>query len=234
MRQRLGEILKRDRAVLHAPRNEAEGLRQSPQTRIGGQRAEKGLRPDQLIGRGPHLVHRQEQQSVGLEERAARRIVDGLDLLGLVGQRRAQRFGGAVGEFRRRPIDDHKQRVRLMRKGGIELQLTLAPRQVRRDQLAGIGLDGEVPARIGAGANRQQRRDQQRRDRIGATGPDQTGDACLKKWQSCRCHRICLSMRGNALECLGFFAKSRFEAKSLDPARLSRANAHNHRGSICS
>jgi hypothetical protein len=39
-------------------------------------------------------------------------------------------------------------------------------------------------------------------------------------------------MDDNALEYLDFFKKSRVAAKSLDPARLSRANAHNHRGSI--
>ena len=81
------------------------------------------------------------------EEFAAVRPADGADDIRLRGQRLDQRVRRLVGRFRRRRVDDGDDQVGPLRKERIELDLLLAPRERTRQELAAVGVDGDVARR---------------------------------------------------------------------------------------
>ncbi len=147
--QRRVERRELDLAVLDALERQADRREQAAQAGIGGQRAEQGLGGDQLIGDVLDLLDRQEEQAVAREELAAigaahrlvelRAITQPLRQIG----RRILGLAGCGG------IDDDGKEIDVLRKGAIELRLALAPRQVGRDEVIGVGIDAEMRYCIG-------------------------------------------------------------------------------------
>ncbi len=60
------------------------------------------------------------------------------------GESGSQSPGAVIGKLRRCAVDHDQERVHLLRKCRIELQFALAPGQPRRDELAGVGVDGKI------------------------------------------------------------------------------------------
>ncbi len=79
-----------------------------------------------------------------LEEGTARRLMHGREMLVVIGESSRQSLGTVIGELRGCAIDHDQKRVHLLRKCRIELQFALAPRQARRDELAGVGVDRKI------------------------------------------------------------------------------------------
>ena len=125
--KRHGEIGGVDFAVLHTFRDIAERLSEPAERRIGGERAEKRLRANELLGGVPDLAGRQEQEAVVLEEGTAPDLAQRLYVLAVVGERGSQFLGARVGELGACAIHHHQKRINLLRKCRIELQFALAP-----------------------------------------------------------------------------------------------------------
>ena len=134
----------------HALERLRNGAKHAAQRRIGGKRAQERLRLDQLVHVALHLSDAEEQDSVAGEEFAPVRPGDGADHVFPVGQRADQRVRRLVGCFRRRPVDDGDHEVGPLGKELIELFLLLAPGQRARQQLARVGVDGDMARDVAA------------------------------------------------------------------------------------
>ena len=82
-------------------------------------------------------------------------------MLGIAGQFPFQRGCRSAGQFRRRGIDDGKDRSFPIERL-FELVVALAPVQVGRDQRVDVGVDDEVPGRVNARRHREDKCDQYR------------------------------------------------------------------------
>jgi hypothetical protein len=135
-------------AIWIAPRRSPSGMKRSasanPLGWIHSESAEKRLGADKLLGRATHLIDGKKQQAILLEKGACSDLLDRLDVVVSLGERGCQRLGSAVGEFRGCSVDHHQECVHLLWKCRIEPQFALAPRQPRRNELAGIGVDRDV------------------------------------------------------------------------------------------
>ena len=105
------------------------------------------------------VLDAEEQDSLAGEEVAAVRPRDGAEKIRLGGQRFGQRVRRFVGAFRCRPVDDRDDQVGPLRKQRIELDLLLAPGERTRQELAAVGVDGDVARDIAAGDNRGDEKD---------------------------------------------------------------------------
>ena len=114
------------------------------QRRIGGERAEEGLRLDQFAHVAPHFVDALEEDAVAGEEFAAVGPADRPDHVRPSGKRLGQSGGRLVGCFRRRRVDDRDDPVGPLREVFIELHLLLAPGERARQKLAAVGVDGDM------------------------------------------------------------------------------------------
>jgi len=92
----------------------------------------------------------------------------------------SQPVGSICGKLRGFSIDDHKQRVHLLRERGVESNLTLSPGELGRDEFASIGVDGKFFVGEEDGADRRQRRDGKHNKRAAAAGPYDPDDKRLK------------------------------------------------------
>ena len=147
-------IFKRGFLEAHALERLRDGAENAAQGRIGGQRAQERLRLDQLRHVAPHVVDAEEENAVAGEELAAVRSGDGADHIRPVGERVDQRVRRLVRRFRRRPVDDDDHQVGPLREEPIELHLLLAPGQRARQELARVGVDGDVARDVDAGQDR--------------------------------------------------------------------------------
>ena len=96
-----------------------------------------------------------KQQAVAFEEIAAVGLPDQRKQLRVFCERLRQRVGGQFGILGSRRFHDHRNAF--LRKGLGQLQLTLVPRQVLRNQSFDIGIDGESRRIIDRGPEHQQR-----------------------------------------------------------------------------
>ena len=119
-------------------------MSETAQRGIGGERAEKRLRANKLLGGVPDLAGGEEQEAVVLEESPSPDLAHRLYVFVVVGKRCSQFLGARAGEFRTCPIHHHQKRIGLLRKCRIELQFALAPGQARGDELAGIRVDRKI------------------------------------------------------------------------------------------
>ena len=131
------------------------------QRRIEGERAQERLRLDQLVHVATQVVDAEEEHAVAGEELAAVRPGDGADNPFLIRQRVDQGVRRLVGRFRRRRIDDDDHQIGPLREQPIELDLLLTPRQRARQQLAAVGVDGDIALDVDAG---ERRRDEEGRN----------------------------------------------------------------------
>ena len=121
------------------------------QSRIEGERSEERLRLDQLIHVPAQVVGAEKQGAFAGEEFAAVRPADVADDVGARGQRLGQRVRRLVCRFWRRRVDDRDDQVGPLREEVVELDLLLAPGERTRQELAAIGVDGDVARDIAAG-----------------------------------------------------------------------------------
>ena len=125
------------------------------QRRIGGEGSEERLGLDQLGHVALHVVDAAEQNAVAREELAAVRPGHGADHVRLcrerVGQRRSRLFGALGG----RRVDDRDDPVGPLGEELVELDLLLAPGERARQELAAVGVDGDVARKIEASEDRR-------------------------------------------------------------------------------
>jgi hypothetical protein len=88
-----------------------------------------------------HVLGREEEEAVMLEEWTASGLMHGREVQAIIAESCSQPLGSIIGELRGCPIDHDQQGVNLLRKCRIELQFALPPGQARRDELASVGVD---------------------------------------------------------------------------------------------
>ena len=93
-------------AARHTVQRSFEAVHDSAQARVLGERTEERLCGDHLLGRRFHLIIREEEQAVAVEERAAVRPAHQRKKLLLTVKGVGERSGSGFGEFRRRTVDD--------------------------------------------------------------------------------------------------------------------------------
>ena len=106
------------------------------QGRIGGERAEEGLGLDQLGHVASHFVDGLEENAVAGEELAPVRSGHGADR----GRRR---------------VDDRDDPIGPLGEEVVKLDLLLAPGERARQELAAVGVDGDVAGKIEASEDRR-------------------------------------------------------------------------------
>ena len=120
------------------------------QRRIGGERAEEGLGLDQLRHVASHFVDGLEEDAVAGEELAAVGPAHGADHVRLGRERVGQRRRRLLGCFRRRRVDDRDDPVGPLGEELVEPDLLLAPGERARQELAAVGVDGDMAREIAA------------------------------------------------------------------------------------
>ena len=149
-RDRPFERLKFRLPALDAFERRRKAVHDAAQARIRRQGAEKRLCRDQLLGGGPDLLDRKEQQTFARKKIAATRRAHIVKEAGTVLERRRQFGRAAFGKFGRRAIDNDIDRVAQLGKFGIERQVSLAPAGLGGNQRFRIAVHGEMPGDVEA------------------------------------------------------------------------------------
>ena len=173
------QIFKRRFFVTHALERLRHGAEDPAQRRIGGERAQERLRLDQFIHVALKVGDAEEEDAVAGEEFAAVRPGDGADHILAGGERLDQRVRRFVRRFRRLRVDDRDDQVGALREQPVELDLLLAPGKRTRQELARVGVDGDVARDIDAGERRRDEEggnDDPRMTGRQAHGPRDRGD----------------------------------------------------------
>ena len=155
-----------------ALRQEVERGENAPEAGIGGERADQGLGRDDLVGEILHIGDRQEQHAFAAEEIAALGHAHRLEEVRHRREPLGQRVGRIGCEIGRLGVDDDREEIDVLREGAVHLGLALAPRQVRRDELVGVGVDADVARGVIGAGERQQQQDQRHRPRVAAARID--------------------------------------------------------------
>ena len=137
----------------HALDRLRERAEDAVQGRIGRERAEEGFGFDQLRHIASHFVDGLEENAVAREELAPVRPGHGADQVRLRRQRIGQRRGRLLGCFRRRRVYYRDDPIGPLREKVVEPHLLLAPGERARQELAAVGVDGDVAREIDAGEN---------------------------------------------------------------------------------
>ena len=178
-RQRLElglDVLELHVAAIDAQQGDVEHLHRPGQAGIGGQRRQQRLHLDQGVRDRPDIVHGQQQQAVALEEPAAIRLAYIVEKIGPLLQRRGEPLCPVIGKFGRRAVDHDHGQVLQLRECLVELDPALAPLQLGRDQLAGLGRHGEVLGEVDEGRRRRRERGKQHDQRMPDADRDDTTD----------------------------------------------------------
>ena len=125
------------------------------QRRIGGQGSEERLSLDQLRHVALHVVDAAEQNAVAGEELAAVGPGHGADHVRLGRERVGQRRGRLFRALGRRRVDDRDDPIGPLGEEVVKLDLLLAPGERARQELAAVGVDGDVARKIEAGEDRR-------------------------------------------------------------------------------
>ena len=125
------------------------------QGRIGGERAEEGLGLDQLGHVASHFVDGLEENAVAGEELAPVRSGHGADRVRLGRERVGQRRGRLFRALGRRRVDDRDDPIGPLGEEVVKLDLLLAPGERARQELAAVGVDGDVAGKIEASEDRR-------------------------------------------------------------------------------
>jgi len=149
-----------------------------------GQAAQQRLRLDQPLGQVTHLIEREEQRRMLLEERPCIRPAHIAEDLRLSAQGLGQRLSGAAGCGTRRRIDDHGDHVNPVRKGHIHGPLIQPPGQVLREKLRHVRIElkaGDGDPAGGKGQRGEERHHQPGMPQAGAHQPRHgAGHAIIK------------------------------------------------------
>ncbi|VWC35887.1 hypothetical protein BST28156_06689 [Burkholderia stagnalis] len=178
-RQQLGH-----RRQLHLARQQrlAERRRQRGgepgQARVLRQLVDERPRARELRRGARHVLRRQEQQPVVLEERAAARLGDLADAagLGLLLQRRRQRMRGGGREFGRGRLDDREDRAVALRECVVDGLAERGPFGIGVDELADVSVDLEVVRHVDAADGGDDERQHDDPDRASHRQSDESDD----------------------------------------------------------
>ncbi len=165
-----------DLFAAHAFEHERQRIHHAAQARIGRERSQERLCGDDLLRRARHFFHGGEQQSGAVEERPAVRASQRMERSRIGGKPLRQCCGGLLGDVGRGAVDDHGNHGHALRKRFGEFDLALPPRQVRRDQLCGIGVDRDVPHGVDRRDRAQHRGDEQHEPRARCAAADHARD----------------------------------------------------------
>ena len=167
-------VIELDFPALHPHQHERQRVERAPQTRIRGQRAEQSIGTDQAIGCPLHLVGREKEQPVLLEELPAPGMANGAKPF------RSRRK--SVSELDRRLLDpfgsravEHDENVTLGEFIHVLLR-SLRPGQVGRDEIANVGVNRKMPHGVSARPERQRQGKRDRPPGAPHAKLDETGD----------------------------------------------------------
>ena len=118
--------------------------KQADEAGVPPQGAEEGLRFGQPVAELVKVIQLQIQQPVAAQEIVAGRVVDAAEQFRLPAKPLGQRPGGVIGKVRAVAIDDDNQVVGKLRKGLVQFRRMAAERQVRRQHVAGVGIDADI------------------------------------------------------------------------------------------
>ena len=176
-RHHLGlDILQLGLAAMDAEQNKGQHLEHAAQARIVGERGKYRLHAHQRFRGRFDVIRRQQHEPVVLEERPAVGASHVVEKVGSVLQRRREPLGAIVGQFGRRAVDHDHGEVLELRKRPLEDDLAMAPFQLRRDQLGGIGGHVEMTAQIDQRRHRQHDGGGQNDQRMVGAGRDDAAD----------------------------------------------------------
>ncbi|EGY00854.1 hypothetical protein AZA_89177 [Nitrospirillum viridazoti Y2] len=174
------KILQLGLAVADALQVGAQRVKEAARRRVGRQRAQQRLRLDQRLHGGLHLFRGQQHQAFAVEIGAAIGAEDVAHHVGTLTQGVGQHAGGALRQFRRHAIHDDGGLLHLLGIQLVEGDLALAPDQLRRQQLHGVGVDGEVGGDMEGGRRPQHQAGQQGQLPAPAAGGYQRGHPVVK------------------------------------------------------
>ena len=161
--ERSRHLVELEMPALHPHGAELQRIQHAPQARIGGKRAEQGLRPGELARGARELLLAEIEQPVLLEEFAATRHADRFQDVAPLGQARRQRHGRLLDVLRRRRLDHDENQLGPLRERALELRFLLAPGELRRNQVIDVGIDGEMPDGVDGCRQRDQKGDHDHR-----------------------------------------------------------------------
>ena len=148
-----------DLAALDAGKSGFQRTGQSAQAGIAGHDLDQRRGGFELAGQTGDLGHRQEQQPVLFKELPRAKRLDRFEMLGIASQFLVERGARGVREFRRRRFH-HGQDRPVAVESLVELNVALAPIQIRRDQRVDVGVDLELSGGIEARRDRKDECDQ--------------------------------------------------------------------------
>ncbi len=140
--------------------------------KLGDQRFSLGDLAGDLFGFG----RRQEQQAIAPEELTTSRLCYTLERIFIGGQLFEQQGRRLAGEFRRRRVDNHQNRLEMLREGLFERDFSLTPRQLLGNQRIDISINGKIPLRVDGCGNGDEHRDGNHRPRVADAPFDQRDD----------------------------------------------------------
>ena len=135
------ELFRQSAAGVALGLRELDEGREPAQARIRGQRGQQRLGRGQAIAEVGELVQIEIEQAMAGEERLARRMVDGGEVLLVGAQRRRQVGGGLLDALRRGAFDDRHDRLLEPGERPHERDVVAAERHVRRDHVLSAGVD---------------------------------------------------------------------------------------------
>ena len=172
-RRHLGlDILQLGLAAVDAQQDEGQHLQHAAQAGIVGERGQDRLHAHERFGGRFDVIGRQQQEPVVLEVRPAVGTSHIVEKVWFLLQRRREPLGPIVGQLGRGAVDHDHGEVLELRKRLIEDDLAMAPFQLRRDQLGGVGGHVEMAAQVDQRRRRQHDGGEKHDQRMAGAGRD--------------------------------------------------------------
>ena len=159
-----------------APSSAWDSTVNSPRRLMSWLRApSSGLGPGQPVGEIVQGVGVQEQEGVLAEECLAAGASQFAEEVGTFGQRAGQAVGRGLGCLGAGAVDDGDDQVHVLREGGGEGVVVAAELDLAGDHVPGVGVDREVPRRVGRGQAGQDDGEQDHQPSLPADQADPAG-----------------------------------------------------------
>ena len=162
--------------VLDADERQRQCPRETAKAWIANKRTDQGAGLPQPLRQARDIGGRPKQQPLREKNSLSAHILDRMENLRLCRQLLRQRGAGLGGEFGGRGIDDHQGGAEVSRKQFFELQFALAPIEVGRNELVDVGIDREMPDRVGRGGRRRAQPQDNDKPRESGTDSDDGAD----------------------------------------------------------
>src|SRR6266852_3105285 len=171
------DLLGVGRASRGALRRQVERVEHAAQARVGRERTDQRLGGDDLVGEVLHVLLRQEEQAILLEEISAVGTAYALEQILLRGELCRERLGRVLGLVRGLRLDQHGQHVDSLREGPLQPLFLQAPRQVRIDELVDVGVDADALTDEKTAPDRKREHDRHQHHRVAAARLDNAAQA---------------------------------------------------------